>query len=73
MWVIDDKSESLLANTGGLEYMGEPLIDGGKKLPLVECFERKKNSHFLFAYSYCRFSFYQYFANQLLEGTVGLM
>ena len=26
MWVIDDKSESLLANTGGLEYMGEPLI-----------------------------------------------
>ena len=26
MWVIDDKSGSLLANTGDLAYMGEPLI-----------------------------------------------
>ena len=26
MWVIDDKSGSLLANTDNLEYMGEPLI-----------------------------------------------
>ena len=26
MWVIDDKFESLLANTGDLAYMGEPLI-----------------------------------------------
>ena len=62
MWVIDDKSESLLANTGDLAYMGEPLIivtassildvgrgpvfkypfDGGKKLPLAECFEERK-------------------------------
>ena len=93
MWVIDDKSGSLLANTGDLAYMGEPLIivtassildvgrgpvfkypfDGGKKLPLAECFEERKPHIFLFVYSYCKFSFYQYFANQLLEGTVGLM
>ena len=26
MWVIDDKSWSLLVNTGDLEYMGEPSI-----------------------------------------------
>ena len=26
MWVIDDKSGRLLANTGDLAYMGEPLI-----------------------------------------------
>ena len=26
MWVIDDKSGSLLVNTGDLKYMGEPLI-----------------------------------------------
>ena len=26
MWVIDDESRSLLANTGDLAYMGEPLI-----------------------------------------------
>ena len=26
MWVIDDKYGSLLANTGDMEYMGEPLI-----------------------------------------------
>ena len=26
MWVIDDKTPGLLANTGGLGYMGEPLI-----------------------------------------------
>ena len=26
MWVIDDKSSSLLANTGDLTYIGEPLI-----------------------------------------------
>ena len=26
MWVIDDKSGSLLANAGDLAYMGEPLI-----------------------------------------------
>ena len=62
MWVIGDKSGSLLANTGDLAYMEVPLIiaeassildvrrgpvfkypcDGGKKLPLTECFERNK-------------------------------
>ena len=26
MWVIDNKTPGLLANTGGLAYMGEPLI-----------------------------------------------
>ena len=26
MWVIDDKFGSLLADTGDLAYMGEPLI-----------------------------------------------
>ena len=26
MWVIDDKFSSLLANTGDLTYIGEPLI-----------------------------------------------
>ena len=26
MWVIDDKSRILLANTGDLAYIGEPLI-----------------------------------------------
>ena len=26
MWVIDDKTPGLLANTGGLAYMGDPLI-----------------------------------------------
>ena len=26
MWVIDDKTPGLLANTGGLAYMGEPSI-----------------------------------------------
>ena len=26
MWVIDDKCESVLANTGGSAYMGQPLI-----------------------------------------------
>ena len=26
MWVTDDKTPGLLANTGGLAYMGEPLI-----------------------------------------------
>ena len=26
MWVIDDKTPGLLANTGGLGYMREPLI-----------------------------------------------
>ena len=26
MWVIDDKSESLLPSTRDLAYMGEPLI-----------------------------------------------
>ena len=26
MWVIDDKSGRLLANTGDLAYIGEPLI-----------------------------------------------
>ena len=26
MWVIDDKSRSLLANAGDLAYMGQPLI-----------------------------------------------
>ena len=26
MWVIDDKSGSLLANAGDLAYMGKPLI-----------------------------------------------
>ena len=26
MWVINDKWGSLLANTGGLKYIGEPLI-----------------------------------------------
>ena len=26
MWIIYDKCESLLANTGDLAYMGEPLI-----------------------------------------------
>ena len=62
MWVIGDKSGSLLANTGDLAYMEVSLIiaeassildvrrgpvfkypfDGGKKLPLTECFERNK-------------------------------
>ena len=44
----------------------------GKKLQLVECFERSKITHFLFV-SYCRFNVYNCFANQLLEGTVVLM
>ena len=26
MWVMDDKSGSLLANTGDSAYMGDPLI-----------------------------------------------
>ena len=43
-------------------------FDGGKKLPLPECLERNKN-----LFSYCSFSFYQFFANHLLEGTVVLI
>ena len=88
MWVIDDKSSSLLAKTGDLTYVGEPLItviassilDVARgpaflniPLTVAECFERNKIAHFLFVYSYCRFSFYQCFANQLLEGTVVFM
>ena len=71
MWVIGDKSGSLLANTGDLAYMEVPLIiakassilnvgrgpvfkyplDGGKKLPLTECFERNK-----IAQNFCLFT-----------------
>ena len=40
-------------------------FDGGKKLSLAECFERNKIALFCL-FSYCRFNFYQCFANQRL-------
>ena len=47
-------------------------FNGGKKLPLAECFEKNKIAHFLFV-QLLQIQFYQCFANQLLEGTVVLM
>ena len=45
------------------KYVFKYPFDGCKKLLLAECFERNKIAFFRL-FSYCRFNFYQCFANQ---------
>ena len=47
------------------KYIFQYPSDRVKKLLLAECFERNKIALFCL-YSYCRFNFYQSFANQRL-------
>ena len=64
-WGLFEQIKSMFISRLNSKYVFKYLFDDGKKLSLAECFERNKIA-LLSLFSYSKFYFSQYFANQKL-------